>query len=285
MTFETYISCENAAQYLDDPLWVFIDCRYVLADAQQGRRDYAQSHIRGSVYANMHPDLSGAHIKAITGRHPLPEKAAWEQAIRRLGISNHSQVVAYDYQAGQSAAGRLWWMLKWAGHANAAVIDGGFTRWAALGLPVESIERRNAPGAFDAAFDDSLQISANEVARIAGDPAYALLDSRAADRFRGENETIDPVAGHIPGATSAPVGENFDGAGALKSADELAARFARLAGKTPPERTVFYCGSGVSATQNMLAHAHIGRGMPRLYIGSWSEWIADGTRIVATGEA
>ncbi len=285
MTYEAYISCEDAARHLDDPRWVFIDCRYVLADAQQGRRDYAQSHVRGAAFASMHPDLSGAHVKGITGRHPLPEKTAWEQTIRRLGISNQSQVVAYDYQAGQSAAGRLWWMLKWAGHAAAAVIDGGFTRWTSLGLPIESVERRNAPGAFVAAYDDSLLLSAAEVARIAGDPAYALLDSRAADRFRGENETIDPVAGHIPGAISAPFSENIDGTGVLKPADALAARFSRLAGDTPPERTVFYCGSGVSATQNLLAHAHIGRGLPRLYVGSWSEWIADGTRIVATGEA
>ncbi len=285
MTFETYIACEHAAQHLDDPHWVFIDCRYVLADAQQGRRDYAQSHIRGAAFADMHPDLSGEHIKGVTGRHPLQAKAAFEQTLRRLGVSNQSQVVAYDYQAGQSAAGRLWWMLKWAGHAAAAVIDGGFTRWASLGLPVESVERRTAPGDFVAAYDDSLLLSVDEVARRASDPDYALLDSRAADRFRGENETIDPIAGHIPGAVSAPFSENIDTAGTLKSADELTARFARLTGDTPAERTVVYCGSGVSATQNILAHAHIGRGMPRLYAGSWSEWIASGTRSVATGDA
>jgi thiosulfate/3-mercaptopyruvate sulfurtransferase len=232
----------------------------------------------------MHLVLSGEQIKGVTGRHPLPTKAEFEHALRRLGISNQSQVVAYDYQAGQSAAGRLWWMLKWAGHSAAAVIDGGITQWVSHGLPVESVVRHNAPGDFVAAYDDSLLISTDEVARIASDPAYALLDSRAADRFRGENETIDPVAGHIPGAISAPFSPNINATGTLKSAAELSARFAGLAADIPAERTVFYCGSGVSVAQNILAHAHIGRGMPRLYAGSWSEWIASGTRSVATGD-
>ena len=250
-----------------------MDCRYALMDKAQGRRDYLAAHIAGAVFADMDRDLARPHIAGVTGRHPLPEKTAWVQTIRRLGIANHTQVVAYDGQSGQSAAGRLWWMLKWAGHPAVAVIEGGFARWQALGLLVAAGEELHAPATFEPAFDDSLQVSVDEVARIASDPSYVLLDSRAADRYRGENEIIDPIAGHIPGALSAPFAENLTADGRLKPVGELAARFDALAGATPPERTVFYCGSGVSATQNLLAYAHVRGALPRLYVGSWSEWI------------
>jgi thiosulfate/3-mercaptopyruvate sulfurtransferase len=271
--YDTYLSCEDAAQHLTNPDWVFVDCRYALMDKAQGRREYLAGHVAGAVFADMDRDLARPHIAGVTGRHPLPEKAAWVETIRCLGISNRTQVVAYDSQSGQSAAGRLWWMLKWAGHAPVAVIDGGFARWQALGLPVATGEQHRASGTFEAAFDDSLQVSGDEVARIAADPGYVLLDSRAADRYRGENEIIDPIAGHIPGALSAPFAENLAADGTLKPADELAARLDALAGGAPPERTVFYCGSGVSATQNLLAYAHVRSALPRLYVGSWSEWI------------
>jgi thiosulfate/3-mercaptopyruvate sulfurtransferase len=222
-------------------------------------------------------------IPGLTGRHPLPEKHVLVETFSRLGISNHSQVVVYDNQAGQMAAARLWWLLKWAGHLAVAVLDGGFQRWQALNLPVESMEHHNRPAVFHAEFADELVFSADEVLKITSDPTFALIDSRAADRYRGENETIDPIAGHIPGAISMPFSENISADGKLKPPPELRRRFEPVAGSIPAARTVFYCGSGVTATQNILAYVHAGNPMPRLYAGSWSDWITHKERPVVRG--
>jgi len=279
--FESYISYEDAAAHLQDPDWLFVDCRFVLADKAQGRRDYEEAHIPGAVFADLDRDLSASHIPGVSGRHPLPAKDEFVRTLRRLGVTDRTQVAAYDAQAGQLAAGRLWWMLKWAGHAAAAVLDGGMTHWRARGLPLRGgVEVRSA-GEFTANFDDGLQATVDELER---DRTLALLDARAADRFRGENETIDPVGGHIPGARSAPYVENIAPDGRLRSADEIAARFAALVGDAAAERVVMYCGSGVSAVQNVLAWRHVRGTMPRLYVGSWSEWIVDSRRARASGD-
>jgi thiosulfate/3-mercaptopyruvate sulfurtransferase len=273
--FESYISCDDAVAHLNDPDWLFVDCRFALADKVQGRREYAEAHVPGAVFADLDGDLSAPHVPGVSGRHPLPAKDEFVRTLRRLGITNRTQVVAYDAQAGQLAAGRLWWMLKWAGHAAAAVLDGGITRWHARGLPLRGgVESRPASD-FTAAWDDGLQVLVDEVER---DRSLALLDARAADRFRGENETIDPVGGHIPGARSAPFAANIASDGTLRPRAEIEARFAALVGDAPAERCAFYCGSGVSALQNVLAWRNVRGTMPRLYVGSWSEWIVDPRR-------
>jgi thiosulfate/3-mercaptopyruvate sulfurtransferase len=283
MTYETLIACEDVASQLDNPGWVIVDCRAYPADKKQGAHgDYAKAHIQGAVFASLDVDLSGKPIPGLTGRHPLPEKSSLVETFSRLGISNHSQVVVYDNQVGQMAAARLWWLLKWAGHPAVAVLDGGFQRWQALNLPVESIERQNRPVVFHAEFADELVFSADAVLKASSDPDFAIIDSRSADRYRGENETIDPIAGHIPGALSMPFSENISADGRLKSPAELHRRFEHVAGRIPAARTVFYCGSGVTATQNILSYVHAGHPMPRLYAGSWSDWITREERPVET---
>jgi thiosulfate/3-mercaptopyruvate sulfurtransferase len=284
MAYETLIACEDVASQLDNPDQVIVDCRAYPADKKQGAQgDYAKSHIQGAVFASLDGDLSGRMIPGLTGRHPLPEKPVLVETFSRLGISNHSQVVVYDNQAGQMAAARLWWLLKWAGHPAVAVLDGGFQRWQALNLPVESIERQNRPAVFHADFADELVFSADEVLKVTSDANFAIIDSRAADRYRGENETIDPIAGHIPGAISMPFSENISADGKLKAPSEIRHRFEPVTGRVPAERTVFYCGSGVTATQNILAYVHAGNPMPRLYAGSWSDWITQKERPVVRG--
>lgn len=280
--FDCYISCEDAAAHLHDPDWLFVDCRFFLADKSQGRREYEDAHVAGAVFADLDGDLSAPHVPGRSGRHPLPAPGDFVRTLQRLGVTSRTQVVAYDAQVGQLAAGRLWWMLHWAGHTAAAVLDGGITHWRALGLPLRSGVEARSPSDFTASFDDALQISAEEITR---DPSLTLLDARAADRFRGENEVIDPVGGHIPGARSAPYAENIAPDGRLRPRAEITARFSSLAGNAPAERCVMYCGSGVSAVQNLLAWKHAFGAMPRLYVGSWSEWIVDARRGRAVGDA
>ena len=285
MPHETLISCKEAARHLEDPGWVFVDCRFQMTDKDHGRREFLGSHIRGAVYASLDDDLSGTVVPGVTGRHPLPGREHLTAVISRFGIANGTQVVVYDEQAGQMAAARLWWLLRWAGHTAAALLDGGFQRWQSLGLPTGSGEHRNAPAVFQAVFNDDLLFEACDVEEVMADTAWALVDSRARDRYRGENETIDPVAGHIPGAVSAPFGDNIGADGTMKTPGELRKRFEEEIGRVPGRQTVFYCGSGVTAAQNILSYVHAEGEMPRLYVGSWSDWITDRKRPVEIGDA
>jgi thiosulfate/3-mercaptopyruvate sulfurtransferase len=282
MPYDTIITYHEVARHLEDPAWVYVDCRANMADREFGHRVYCQAHLPRAVYAGLDDDLSGPAVPGSTGRHPLPSREQLIALFARLGIGTTSQVVVYDEQAGQMAAARLWWLLKWAGHEAVAVIDGGFQQWQALGLPTESGEHHNPPATFTARFQDRLLATANDVTAMLGDPAVVIVDSRAADRYRGENEIIDPVAGHIPGAVSAPFVETIATDGTLKPPLLLKEHF-RLRGICAERQPVFYCGSGVTAAQNILAYVRAGLGMPRLYAGSWSDWIMDPARPVATG--
>ena len=281
--YKTVITCQEAIQHLGQPDWVFVDCRANMADRDLGFRIFCAAHLPHAVYAGLDDDLSGPVIPGSTGRHPLPNKEDLIALIGRLGISNSTQVVVYDEQAGQMAAARLWWLLNWAGHEPAAVLDGGMTRWRTLGYPVASDVHRNQPAAFKANFLDRLLCHADDVTGVLHDPATVLVDSRAADRYRGENEIIDPVAGHIPGAVNAPFGDTIENDGSLKPPPNLKTQFCQR-GIFSVRHPIFYCGSGVTAALNILAYAHAGLGMPRLYAGSWSDWITDRTRPVAVGD-
>jgi thiosulfate/3-mercaptopyruvate sulfurtransferase len=283
MSYKTIIACEKALQQLDQPDWVFVDCRATIADPDYGNRVFLEAHLPRAVYASLDDDLSGLIVPGCTGRHPLPSKEDLVALIGRLGIRNSTQVVVYDAQAGQMAAARLWWLLNWAGHENVAVLDGGMARWRDLGYPVESGEHRNPPTLFRADFQDRLLCRADDVVGVLNDPATALVDSRAAERYRGENEGTDPVAGHIPGAVNAPFGETIQGDGTLKPPMLLQGQFSQK-GITSDRNPIFYCGSGVTAAQNILAYRHAGLGMPRLYVGSWSDWITDRTRPIVVGD-
>lgn len=270
--FDTIISAKDLHQHLHDPSWRVVDCRFQLDDTEAGRRAYQAGHIPGALYAHLDEDLSGPIIPQKTGRHPLPSVAETEALFSRLGIDRKVQVVVYDDKGGAIAA-RLWWMLRWLGHEAVAVLDGGWSAWIARAYPVEENVPNVAPRTFVAQERTDWTLNADEVEAIRQDEDWALIDSRTPERYRGEQEPIDPVAGHIPGARNAPHPETVGPEGTYRSAEELRAHFQQVAGKRPAEQTVFYCGSGVTACRNILAYKAAGLGDARLYPGSWSEWI------------
>ena len=285
MSYQTLVSVDQLLSHLDDPYWVIVDCRFSLNDTERGRKDYRQAHIPGAVYAHLNEDLSSPHIPGTTGRHPLPPIDKLVATFSSWGIASGLQVAAYDdYPTASGAiAARLWWCLRWLGHDSVAVLDGGWLNWLHHGGPTrDGVEKRQARQ-FIPHLRPELLVTLDEVDHIRSDPAYRLVDSRSADRYRGENETIDPVAGHIPGALSLPFAGNVGADGLFRPDDELKKQFASMLGDVPPQNTVFYCGSGVTAAHNLLAMQHAGLGEARLYAGSWSEWIVDPARPVAKG--
>jgi thiosulfate/3-mercaptopyruvate sulfurtransferase len=275
MSLSTLVSPSELNQHLQDPAWRIVDCRFKLADPESGRRDYLMSHIPGAVYAHLNEDLSGPILPGKTGRHPLPEVSQAARVFSRLGIRTGIQVVAYDDLGGSMAAARLWWMLRWLGHAEAAVLDGGWHAWLADGRPVQQEVPHVPPANFIPRPGLEQVVTAQDVDQIRADPGYCLLDARSFERYLGLNETIDLVGGHIPGAVSAPYSANLTSEGRFKTKDELARHYWNLLGDRQPGHAVFYCGSGVTAVLNILAMEYAGLTGARLYAGSWSEWITD----------
>lgn len=284
MKYTTLIDAHDAIAHLQDPDWAFIDCRFVLGAPEKGREAYHALHLPGAVFADLEEDLSGAVDRGRTGRHPLPSEADFEATMSRLGVDGQTQVVAYDEGSGALAAARLWWLLKWAGHDDVAVLNGGLTQWSAQGYPCAPGSEQRLPRHFIGRYRPAMAVSAQDVLSSLTSEGDVFVDSRTRDRYRGENETIDPIAGHIPGAISLPYVENLTPDGLFLEPRQLHVRFEALSQRTSPQSTVFYCGSGVTAAHNILAYAHAGLGIPKLYVGSWSEWITDRTRPVATGE-
>ena len=277
--YSTLISAADLAGHLNHPKWVVLDARFYLNDTGKGRREYEEGHLPGARYVHLDEDLSGPILPGKTGRHPLPDPAKMARAFGRLGISSSVQVVVYD-QGGGGIASRAWWLLRWLGHEKAAVLDGGWAHWMNNGLPVTTDIPNVQAKRFQSDLQSGWTVTANEAGVMARSEGQMLVDSREAVRYRGEQEPIDPVAGHIPGAINMPFGENLEN-GRFLPADVLRRRFEAAGGDTPPESIAFYCGSGVTACHNMLAYAHAGLGMPLLYPGSWSEWITDANRPVA----
>lgn len=266
--YTTILAAADVADHLHDPQWVIVDCRFDLLDTAAGERRYGESHIPGAVYAHLDRDLSGARQPAGEGgRHPLPSPADLTRTFGRWGIGRGVQVVAYDDQSGHYAA-RLWWLLRFMGHAAVAVLDGGWPAWVAAGLPVATGPDGPAPARLFEGGAHFAQLAAREQLTA----APRLVDARAPERYRGETEPLDPVAGHIPGALNRPYTDNWDTAGQWRSQEALLGEFLDLLGDTPAEEAVFYCGSGVSACVNLLAMARAGLPVGRLYVGSWSEW-------------
>ena len=281
MPYTTLIDAAAARAHRAEPGWVFVDCRFVIRDPARGRLDYLDSHIQGAVYADLDKDLSGPVVPGRTGRHPLPGADSLVRAFSEMGIGPETQVVAYDESTGAMAAARLWWLLKWAGHDAVAVLDGGFRAWTAAGMPCAAGSESRAPAKFAAAFRPELVVDAGRVLSVLNDPGWVVLDARTADRYRGENETLDPVAGHIPGAVSAPYGAALGADGLFRPAAEVARLYGSAMAGRDAEHAILYCGSGVTAAHGVLACAHAGLGVPRLYAGSWSDWITDGKRPTA----
>ena len=272
------ISVEDLAARLADPgsanSTVVCDCRFYLADHHQGRHEYDEAHIPAARFVDVHLDLAGGPGG---GRHPLPTVDAFTQLLGRLGIAPSTFVVAYDSMGGHAAA-RLWWMLRSIGHGQVAVLDGGYQAWVNAGQPVTNEVPTPDPVDYPRVDDWTGIVDADAVAEGLALGA-TVVDSRAHDRYRGENETIDPVAGHIPGAINIFHKDNVRADGTMRPVDELAARFAGI-GDSP----IVYCGSGVTACHNLLAMSLVGIARARLYAGSWSDWIEDPSRPVATDE-
>jgi thiosulfate/3-mercaptopyruvate sulfurtransferase len=277
--FTTLITTDELARHLDDPQWIVCDCRHDLADYEAGRREYARAHIPGARFLHLDEDLSGPKT-GLNGRHPLPHPTTFALRLGALGIDSGKQVIAYDASGGCFAA-RLWWMLRWSGHSTVAVLDGGWQAWTSGNHPVTAEEPRFQPATYTLRLRPNLAVDAAYVDAHRIDPAVALIDARAADRFRGENETLDPVAGHIPGATNRFFRSNLEASGAFKTADALKREFADVLGARSPAAVVHQCGSGVTACHNLLAMEHAGLAGSRLYPGSWSEWVSDPSRPVA----
>lgn len=260
-----------------DQLFVF-DCRFSLADVTAGARAFAEEHIPGAHYIDLNNQLSAPVIRGKTGRHPLPSRETFAATLGRSGVTNGHRIVAYDDASGAFAA-RLWWMVRWLGHAEVAVLDGGFNAWKSAGLDVTAEESPTVPAQFSLGKPLTRSVTADEVT-----PAgKLLLDARDRARYLGQSETLDPVAGHIPGAVSAPFTDNLTASQQMKSYDVLRERFATL-GVNTGDDTICYCGSGVTATLNILAMVHAGFSEPALYAGSWSEWITDPSRPIVADE-
>jgi thiosulfate/3-mercaptopyruvate sulfurtransferase len=281
LTFTTLIQPAELASQLGNAELVVLDCRHDLAKPGWSDQAFAESHIPGAVQAHLDRDLSSP-IGPATGRHPLPDVAKLVQTLSRWGIDEEVQVVAYDQGNGAYAA-RAWWLLRWLGHKKVAVLDGGLAAWQEGGLPLSRESVGRTPRVFTAHITPNAFVTTAEVQQALGAGDSILLDARGADRFAGENETIDPVAGHVPGARSRPFAKNLDARGRFLPAAELRRQWGEILGAQNPHGAISMCGSGVTACHNLLALEIAGLPGARLYAGSWSEWIRDPNRPVARG--
>ncbi len=264
------------------PEWRVFDCRHDLKNPGYGRQAYARGHIPGALFLHLDDDLSGSATGG-NGRHPLPESAAFARRMEDCGVEATTQVVAYDNEGGIFAA-RLWWLLRWLGHERVAVLDGGLAGWRRSGRPLEERVPVVKPGSFTPNPRD-IAVDVGQVLANLQSQRLLVVDARSADRFRGENETLDPVGGHIPGAVNRFYFENLDDDRCFfKPAEQLRREFDALLAGRPAAQVVQQCGSGVTACHNLLAMELAGLSGSKLYPGSWSEWCADPSRPVATGD-
>ncbi len=289
MPYTTLISAQDLQTLLASqaPCMVF-DCSFDLTQSDAGLAQYQQAHIPGAVYAHLDTALSAKGDRATTGaasggRHPLPSREKFAQWLGSVGFNNAMQAVVYDRQ-GANYCGRLWWMLKWAGHDKVAVLDGGLQAWQAAGGSVSSgMEAPKSASNYVLAPEETTLATMETVANKLGRPEQTLIDARATPRFRGEVEPLDPVAGHIPGALNRPFALNLGADGKFKPAEQLRAEFLALLGNRDPATVVHHCGSGVSAVPNILGMEIAGLGRTALFAGSWSEWCSDTSLPIAQG--
>ncbi|WP_221029405.1 sulfurtransferase [Actomonas aquatica] len=270
------ISTSALETRLSDSSVVIFDCRHDLGDPAAGRAMFDAGHIPGAQFAGVDTVLAGA-LTGSNGRHPLPSAEAFVAFLEQAGVTADTLVVGYDQVGGQYAA-RLWWMLRWIGHPQAAVLDGGWNRWTAEGRATSTDDRAATPGRVAAAVDDALWVDADMVAGGGG----LVVDARAPERYRGEVEPIDPVAGHIPGAVNRFFKTNLRDDLTFRDPAELRAEWLALLDGREPSEVIHQCGSGISACANLLAMEVAGLTGSRLYVGSWSEWVADPLRPVGT---
>lgn len=282
MPLAQLIDSEQLSARLFQPNLRILDCRFALDDPDYGRHSYEQAHIPGAVFLDLEKDLSGPVVPGQTGRHPLPQPDELAARLRAAGLADDSEVVLYDDGPGAFAA-RAWWLLAWLGKRTGVyLLDGGYRAWCEAGGAVTDGPTSILPGDFEGSADDSLLIDAQQLLTRLEQPDLTLLDARALPRFLGEQEPIDPVAGHIPGARCVPFTENLDANGRFLPPEQLRARFDQQLADRPTDTLVAYCGSGVTACHNLFALCLAGYPLGKLYSGSWSEWITDPGRPVAS---
>ncbi len=277
--YTTLIDPQTLSHHLHSPDWVVVDCRFDLMRPEAGRQAYLLGHLPGARYADLNQDLSGS-VTSTSGRHPLPDPYHFAQHVGRWGISNTSQVVVYDAGNGAYAV-RLWWMFRWLGHSAVALLDGGLAAWQAISLPLTTTIPQPTPRTFEVHLREERNLTMTQLRQGLDDEAIYVLDARAAARYAGEVEPIDPVAGHIPGAVNFPYEANLDASGRFLDAESLRLRFAPFADHA--EQVVHMCGSGVTACHNLLAMEIAGLSGSKLYAGSWSEWVRDPKNPVRNG--
>lgn len=282
MAYTTLISPEELFPHLEDPAWLVVDCQFDLDDPEGGLTAYIKGHIPGAVYADLERDLS-APKTGTNGRHPLASTKELIGLFSQLGITEGMQVVAYD-DFGSAFAARLWWTLRYMGHDTVAVLDGGLGAWTSRDLPLSMDAESRPVSTFHASPRPEMLALVEEVEQAVDDPGILLLDARSPERFRGKEETRDPVAGRIPGAHNRYWSDNLTSGEHFRTPDDLKTDFEALLKEVAPGKVIAYCGSGVTGCHNLLAMEHAGLRGGRLYAGSWSEWIADPARPIATGE-
>ncbi len=266
------VSTAQLAQILSDPDWIIIDCRHNLTDVEAGRRAYQSAHIPGAFFLHLDEDLAGKKTGS-NGRHPLPEVKTFAAKMSSIGVDKNKTVVAYD-DAGGMFAVRFWWMLRSLGHDKVMLLDGGITKWLTENRPVNAHSPKAMPATFTPT-ETWQNVNADYVSQRLHQPAMCLIDARAPDRFAGQNETLDAMAGHIPGAGNRFFKNNLDAEGRFKSAELLRNEFDALLKNNAAKNVVHQCGSGVTACHNLFAMELAGLGGSKLYAGSWSEWCAD----------
>jgi len=281
MTYTTLISTEDLARNLDSPDFLIIDVRFTLDDESWGETVYQESHIPGAIHADVSKHLSGEIIPGKTGRRPFPKPEDFVKVLSNWGVTQQTQVICYDAESGLMAASRLWLMFRWMGHDQVAVLDGGIKSWQGEGREVNQEVRKMAPSQFVPNIREELFASVDEVDAVRNDPDHCVFDSRGAEGYHGGGKYYDPVRGHIAGAGLADRAETLTKDGHFRSTVELKDHYANLIGKVAPSKTIFYCGSGITAAQNVLAMKHAGFEDCKMYIGSWSEWITDPKREIA----
>ena len=277
--YSTLIETDQLAELLDSHGLVVLDCRFDLKHPEAGREAWQESHIPGARYVHLDDDMASPADEN-SGRHPLPTIDAFAARLGALGIQADSQVVVYDDMGG-AVAGRMWWLLRWAGHPATALLNGGWPKWTREGRPVSDDIAPESGARYAASAQDDLWLTTETVAEALSQNQIQLIDARAPERFSGQQEPLDAVGGHIPGSRNMPFQENLDENGCFKPPEALRQRFAMLAGDARP--VCHSCGSGVTACHNLLAMAYAGLEPGRLYVGSWSEWIRDPERPIATG--
>ena len=283
LSCSTLISPVQLLPHIDDAHFVIVDCRFDLTRPALGETAYREGHIPNAMYAHLDRDLASA-ITPATGRHPLPLPQQFADALSRWGIARDTQVIAYDADTGAYAA-RLWWLLyRWIGHRAVAVLDGGFKAWVAAGLPVTTAIPTRAATHYVVTPDREAWLDTQQVADRVGSNEWRLLDARAPERFAGDVEPIDPIAGHVPGARNHPFALNLTPTGQFRRAAELRAHFENSQSGATDENTIAMCGSGVTACHSLLALEVAGKPGAKLYAGSWSEWIRDPARAIAKGK-